>query len=90
MHLIPQSLLWRTFLLIATLILLAVAAWVAIFREAELEPRARQLAQMISSVVNLTRVALVTARPESRRILLTELSASEKVLVYPSSGSGKG
>ena len=83
MRLIPQSLLWRTFLLIATLILLAVAAWVAIFREAELEPRARQLAQMISSVVNLTRVALVTARPESRRILLTELSASEKVLVYP-------
>ena len=79
----PRSLLWRAFLLIATLMLLAVAAWLAIFREAEIEPRARQLAQMISSVVNLTRVALVTARPESRHILLTELSDSEGVHVYP-------
>ena len=79
----PRSLLWRAFLLIATLMLLAVAAWLAIFREAELEPRARQLAQMISSVVNLTRVALITARPDSRRVLLEELSDAEGVHVYP-------
>ena len=83
MALLPRSLLGRAFLLIATLMLLAVAAWLAIFRAAELEPRARQLAQMITSVVNLTRVALLTARPESRRLLLEELSDSEGVHVYP-------
>jgi two-component system osmolarity sensor histidine kinase EnvZ len=79
----PRSLLWRSFLLIATLMLVAVAAWLAIFREAELEPRARMLAQTIASVTNLTRTALLTARPESRFDLLAELSDTEGVHVYP-------
>ena len=79
----PRSLLWRSFLLIATLMLVAVAAWLAIFREAELEPRARMLAQTIASVTNLTRTALLTARPESRLDLLAELSDTEGVHVYP-------
>ena len=42
MHLLPQSLLWRTFLLIAGLMVLAVMAWAAIFARAEREPRARE------------------------------------------------
>ncbi|NUO82857.1 hypothetical protein HUU05_22525, partial [candidate division KSB1 bacterium] len=52
MRLLPQSLLWRTFLLIAGLMVLAVLAWAAIFTRAEREPRARQFAQMVVSVVN--------------------------------------
>lgn len=79
----PRSLLWRTFLLIATLMLLAVAAWLAIFREAELEPRARQIAQMVTSVANLTRAALLAARPDHRLDLLAELSDTEGVHIYP-------
>lgn len=79
----PRSLLWRFFLLIATLMLVAVAAWLAIFREAELEPRARQVAQMVASVANLTRAALLAARPEQRLALLAELSDIEGVHVYP-------
>lgn len=82
-RLLPRSLLWRAFLLIATLMLLAVAAWLAIFREAELEPRARQIAQMVASVANLTRAALLAARPANRIDLLAELSDSEGVRVYP-------
>jgi len=82
-HFIPRSLLWRAFLLIATLILLAVAAWLALVREAEIEPRARALAQMIASVTNLTRTALLAARPEHRLDLLAELSDTEGVHVYP-------
>jgi two-component system osmolarity sensor histidine kinase EnvZ len=82
-RLLPHSLLWRAFLLIATLMLVAVAAWLAIFREAEMEPRARMLAQTIASVSNLTRTALLTARPESRLDLLAELSDIEGVHVYP-------
>ena len=83
MHLLPHSLLWRAFLLIATLMLVAVAAWLAIFREAEMEPRARQVAQMVASVANLTRAALLAARPENRFDLLVELSDTEGVHVYP-------
>jgi two-component system osmolarity sensor histidine kinase EnvZ len=81
--LLPDSLLWRSFLLIATLMLVAVAAWLALFREAEMEPRARQVAQMVASVANLTRAALLAARPESRVDLLAELSDTEGVHVYP-------
>lgn len=83
LRLLPRSLLWRSFLLIASLMLVAVAAWLVIFREAELEPRARQAAQMITSVTNLTRTALLVARPEHRHALLVELSDIEGVHVYP-------
>lgn len=83
MRLLPHSLLWRAFLLIATLMLLAVAAWLAIFQEAELDRRSRQLSQMVASVTNLTRAALLAAHPEHRHELLAELSDREGVRVYP-------
>lgn len=82
-RLLPHSLLWRAFLLIATLMLVAVAAWLAIFSQAEVEPRAHALAQTIVSVSNLTRSALLAARPERRLDLLAELSDIEGVHVYP-------
>ncbi|MBK7017242.1 MAG: HAMP domain-containing protein [Sulfuritalea sp.] len=83
MKLLPRSLLWRTFLLLAVLMLISVAAWFAIFRAYEREPRARQLAQTLVSVANLTRAALVSAHPDSRRELLRELSDREGIHIYP-------
>jgi two-component system osmolarity sensor histidine kinase EnvZ len=83
LRLLPQSLLWRAFLLIATLMLAAVAAWLAIFSEAELDRRSRQIAQMVTSMTNITRAALLAASPERRRDLLHELSDREGVRVYP-------
>ncbi len=83
MKLLPRSLLWRTFLFVALLMLLSVAAWFAIFRAYEREPRARQLAQTLVSVANLTRAALISARPEARRALLRELSDREGIRIYP-------
>ncbi len=83
MRLLPRSLLWRTFVLIAALILLAVAAWFQLVRFSEREPRARQTAQMVASVVNLTRVALVTAQPDRRRELLLDLQEQEGIRIYP-------
>ena len=79
----PRSLLWRTFLLVALLMLLSVAAWYAIFRNYEREPRARQLAQTLVSVANLTRAALISARVEARRELLRDLSDREGIHIYP-------
>ena len=83
MRLLPQSLLWRTFLLIAGLMVVAAMAWAAIFARAEREPRARELAQMVVSVVNLTRAALLTTQPDKRLELLIELSDREGIRVYP-------
>jgi two-component system osmolarity sensor histidine kinase EnvZ len=87
--LVPRSLLWRAFLLIAALILVSVAAWFQIFRFSERELRARQTAQLVASIVNLTRVALVSARADLRRELLEDLSELEGIRVYPATADEK-
>jgi len=79
----PRSLLWRTFLLIAVLLLVSQIAGIAIFRAVERGPRASQLAQQIATIVNLTRAALVSADPQRRIELLQELSLREGIRVYP-------
>ena len=81
---LPRSLLWRTFLLVAMVMLLSVAAWFSIFSLYDREPRARQVAQMVVSVANLTRASLLAARPEARVVLLRELSDREGIHLYPS------
>lgn len=63
--------------------LASVLAWFAIFSTYEREPRARQLAQTIVSVANLTRTAMITARIDARRQLLAELSDREGIHIYP-------
>jgi two-component system osmolarity sensor histidine kinase EnvZ len=83
MRLLPRSLLWRTFLFVALLMVLSMAAWFAIFSTYEREPRARQLAQTLVSIANLTRAALISARPQARRELLRDLSVREGIHVYP-------
>ncbi len=80
---LPGSLLWRTFLLIAALLLASLIAWIAIVDEAEDEPRARAIAQQVASIVNLTRAAIVTAAPEKRIELLRYLSQQEGIRIYP-------
>jgi two-component system osmolarity sensor histidine kinase EnvZ len=82
MKLFPQTLLWRSVLLIAILIAVAHFAWLEIFRISEREPRARQVAQQIVSLVNLTRAALITADPAKRQELLRELSQDEQIEVH--------
>jgi two-component system osmolarity sensor histidine kinase EnvZ len=89
MTLLPRSLLWRTFLFVAMLMVLSVAAWFLIFNHYEREPRARQLAQTLVSVANLTRAALISARPEARRELLRDLSDREGIHVYPADATDR-
>jgi len=78
----PRSLLWRTFLLLAALVLATTVAWFQIFRAYEIEPRARQISQNLASIVNLTRTALVSSRPELRHELLSDLAEREGIQVY--------
>ena len=82
-RLAPRTLLWRTFLLVAVLMLLSVLAWYFIYSIYARQPRAEQTAQMVASVVNLTRAALVTAQPDKRRDLLLELSDREGIQIWP-------
>src|ERR1043165_7152979 len=79
MRLWPRTLLWRSVLLIAALLALAHFAWLQIFQVTEREPRARQAARQIVSIVNLTRAALISAQPSRRLELLRDLSQDEQV-----------
>jgi two-component system osmolarity sensor histidine kinase EnvZ len=83
MRLIPTSLLWRTFYVIAFLLVLSVLAWLQIFRSYEREPRGQQIAQQVAAIVNLTRAALISSRPEARIYLMREIAASERIEIYP-------
>ncbi|MCB1890072.1 MAG: HAMP domain-containing protein [Rhodocyclaceae bacterium] len=63
------------------------AVWYQIFRHFEQEPRSRDLAQMVVSVVNLTRTALINAEASRRRELLIDLAALEGIRIYPAEAS---
>ncbi|MFA6922383.1 MAG: ATP-binding protein [Gallionella sp.] len=79
---LPKTLLVRAFLLIVVLIVVSLAASLAIFGHAEQEPRARQMAQLVVSVVNLTRAAVMSSAPEWRAALLSELADAEGMRVH--------
>ena len=81
--LLPRSLLARTFLLLAGLLTASVLAWSGIYNWLEQGPRAQQAAQIVISVINLTRASLVSADPQRRLELLTELSMREGLRIYP-------
>ena len=72
-----MSLFWRTFLLLAVLLLGSILAWLQTWRSLELEPRARQTAQQIASQVNLSRAALIHADAIARVSLLKTMAQEE-------------
>jgi two-component system osmolarity sensor histidine kinase EnvZ len=77
------SLFWRTFMLIALLIVLSLGMWFQSFRIFERAPRAQQIALQVVSVVKLTRAALLYSDPVRRRFLLLDLVQNEGIKVYP-------
>ena len=77
------GLFWRTFLLIALLIAVSLAAWFQSFRVIEREPRAQRVALQLVAIVKLTRTALLYSDPDLRRALLQDLESNEGVRVYP-------
>lgn len=80
---VALSLFWRTFVLLAVLLLGGVFAWVQTFRALDFEPRAVQAAEQIASLVNLTRVALGEADPINRVTLVKSMANQESVRLLP-------
>jgi two-component system osmolarity sensor histidine kinase EnvZ len=79
----PRTLLARTFLLLAMLVLLTTAALLSVFRYIDAEPRARETAQLAASAVNLIRASLFAAAPDKRLGLFTEFSTREGIRLLP-------
>ncbi|HMN74457.1 MAG TPA: ATP-binding protein [Burkholderiaceae bacterium] len=80
---VALSLFWRTFFLLAALLLGGVFAWEQTFRALDFEPRAVQAAEQIASLVNLTRTALGEADSINRVTLVKSMSREESVRVLP-------
>ena len=77
------SLFWRTFFLLALLLIGSTVAWLQTFRQLEYEPRAIQTAHQIASLVNLTRAALVYSDAITRVSLIKTLADQEGVRILP-------
>ncbi|MBK9572899.1 MAG: HAMP domain-containing protein [Rhodoferax sp.] len=77
------SLFWRTFFLLALLLLGSILAWLQTLRALDFEPRAIQTAQQIASLVNLSRAALMHADSIARVSLLKTMTDQESVRIVP-------
>jgi two-component system, OmpR family, osmolarity sensor histidine kinase EnvZ len=83
------SLFWRTFFLLALLLIGSAVAWLQTFRVIEGAPQVIQNAQQIASLVNLSRAALVHADAIARVSLIKQLAELEGVRVLPREASDK-
>ncbi len=75
------SLFWRTFLLISALLGASLAGTWFAFASIEQGPRAARVALQISSLVNLTRNALVNSQEQRRVQLLEQIARDESARV---------
>jgi two-component system osmolarity sensor histidine kinase EnvZ len=75
------SLFWRTFFLVAMLLLGSIVAWFQTFRSLEFEPRTTQTAQQIATLVNLSRAALLHTDGDQRAALVAALADLEGVRI---------
>jgi two-component system osmolarity sensor histidine kinase EnvZ len=80
---VALSLFWRTFFLIALLLVSGVFAWTQTFRALEFEPRAAQAAQQIASLVKLARAALLASDGINRVALVKGISNQESLKLKP-------
>jgi len=75
------NLFWRTFALLALLLVGAVLAWQQTFKALEAEPRALDAAQQLAGLVNLSRAALANADAINRVAVISSMARSETVQV---------
>jgi two-component system osmolarity sensor histidine kinase EnvZ len=78
-----SGLFWRTFLLLAGLAIASVISVFAAYRLLERAPPEQRLAWEITSIINLTRTALLGSDPQRRMRMLEELVREEEVRVLP-------
>lgn len=78
-----MGLFGRSFLLIATLMLVSLGAWIQIVLNIEEGPRAAQLAQRVATTVSITRSALKYAPKSVRPDLVLDLATRESLRIQP-------
>jgi two-component system osmolarity sensor histidine kinase EnvZ len=76
-----SGLFWRTFLLLSFLTTLSMASWIGMINVFQRGPQAEQTAELLVSVVTLTKAALTHSAPDLRRELLFELVSNEGIRI---------
>ncbi len=77
------SLFWRTFVLLALLLVSSILAWLQTMSVLELQPRTLQAAQQVASLVNLSRAALVHSDAIARVSLIKTMADQEGLRILP-------
>jgi two-component system osmolarity sensor histidine kinase EnvZ len=77
-----SGLFWRTFLLLGFLTMVSTASWVGLIRAVQRGPQVQQTAELVISVVTITKTALTNSAPELRSELLFELFSNEGIRIF--------
>ncbi|MDB5963276.1 MAG: histidine kinase [Massilia sp.] len=77
-----SGLFWRTFLMLGLLTALSMGSWIAMINSVQRGPQVKQTAELVISVVTITRAALTHSAPDLRTELLFELATSEGIRIF--------
>jgi two-component system osmolarity sensor histidine kinase EnvZ len=81
-----SGLFWRTFLLLGLLTTLSMASWIGMINAVQRGPQVKQTAELVISVVTITRAALTHSAIDLRKELLFDLVSNEGIRInalYP-------
>jgi two-component system osmolarity sensor histidine kinase EnvZ len=78
-----SGLFWRTFMLLSFLTAISMASWIGMINAVQRGPQVQQTAELVISVVTITKTALTNSAPELRSELLFELFSNEGIRIFP-------
>jgi two-component system osmolarity sensor histidine kinase EnvZ len=79
---VRSGLFWRTFFLLSLLTTLSMGSWIGMLNVFQRGPQVQQTAELVVSVVTLTKAALTHSAPDLRKELMFELVSNEGVRVF--------
>jgi hypothetical protein len=77
-----SGLFWRTFFLLSLLTTLSMGSWIGMINVFQRGPQVQQTAELVVSVVTITKAALTHSAPDLRRELLFELVSNEGIRIF--------
>jgi two-component system osmolarity sensor histidine kinase EnvZ len=77
-----SGLFWRTFFLLSLLTTLSMGSWIGMLNVFQRGPQVQQTAELVVSVVTITKAALTHSAPDLRRELLLELVSNEGIRIF--------
>lgn len=77
-----SGLFWRTFFMLSVLTMLSMASWIGMLNRVQRDPQIQQTAELVVSVVTITKAALTHSAFELRRELLIELVSNEGIRIF--------